>query len=671
MGRDSALIKLLSQVDFEEIQLNERSLIRSRQFLERTQPAPGSIGGRKKKAAKKAAPAKAKAESKGKEKVTSSEPPQQTEDEESASFSEKTDTEKTEDDRTVNEADNPAQSPNDAGPDANPETTEGGEKGGEEGDKEADDEGGNNNEEAEEAEADRVTRKLLKAAKRRAGSIEELYMEWHEHRFGTPYREILPGHTDEECMQRLEEVEDLMMNLTNSNTIQEVQHRTCLLIPKVQLRKLTARIRKITEEFKAVGPEDTLTPRVLERLEKAKGDLIQEIDRLEAICNQRKVPVYTAPQIERIPVNCPTPPREIAASKESDERADPNLTGQSPPPQPEVPASDFTKEWVEDRLQKLEASTSELIDNRIQEFEDSAVQPFKDRSQRIFGSALQFADATRSLLERNQERFLEIGEDLQEEAAQRNKYVQRTEILENLTSELKGDFDRFERETDQRLTSMSDDLVGTTLKRVSELEKTNVGLVAELKALSEQVAELLRAKVNADAAAIAADAETAKRIQDALDAEAGKEKEAPRSSHLTEEEAARIRRGEALFPGFTKKAAAQAAEDAERLERQKQKLEEFAAENKKKKAAASASAPKKRKREAPKKEALKKVQIAELLNEVTEPVITSASQQADQVEEEVEEQLQSRSTRPRVSAPTSRPPPEKKKRIIYDFSDSE
>ncbi|XP_047309820.1 uncharacterized protein DDB_G0286299-like [Impatiens glandulifera] len=474
----------------------ERCLIRSRQFLERKQSAPSSTEGRKKKATKKAAPAKAKAERKGKEKVTSSEPPQQTEDEESASFSERTDTEKTEDDRTVNEADNPAQSPNDAEPNTNSETTEGGEEGGEEGDKEAGNEDGDKEkEEAEKEEADRISRKLLQDVKKRAESIEELYLEWNDHRYGTPYREILPGHTDEECIQRLEEVEDMLMNLTNSNTLQEVQYRTCLLKPKVQLRKLATCIQKITEELEGLGQEDTVAPRVLARLEKAKGELTQEIERLEAICSRMKIPVYTPPQIDTFPKHCPTPPQENAASKVSDERADPNLTRQSPPPEPEVPASDFTKEWVEDRLQKLEASTSELIDNRIQEFEDSAVQPFKDISNIIFDSAIKFTDATRCLLERNQERFSEIGEDLREEAVLRSKCVQRTAILEDLTSDLKKDFDRLERETDQRLTSMNDDLVGTTLDRVSELEKTNVGLVTELKALSEQVAELLRVKL--------------------------------------------------------------------------------------------------------------------------------------------------------------------------------
>ncbi|XP_047319501.1 myosin heavy chain, clone 203-like [Impatiens glandulifera] len=347
--------------------------------------------------------------------------------------------------------------------------------------------------------------------------------------------------------------------------------------------------------------------------------------------SQREIPVYTAPRIETSPDHCP-PPRENAASEESDERADPLLTGNSPLTQPEVSESDFTKEWVESRFQRFEGSTTERIDRRIQEFEDSAVQPFKERFQRIVCSALKFAETTRYLLDKTRDRLSEINEDQQEEAVLRSKYFKRTVILEDTTSELKENFGRLERETDQRLAEVAEDLI------------------------------------NVDDAAVAADAQTAKRVQDELDAEASKEKEAPRSSQLTEEEeeAERLRKAEAKFPGLTKKAAAQAAEDDARLERERRRLESFAKDNKKKKAASSVSAPTKRKREPS-----KKAQIADLLNEVTETVITSIPQQAAQVEEEVEEQLQPRSTRQRVSEPASRPQPEKKKRNIYDFSDSE
>ncbi|XP_047312456.1 calponin homology domain-containing protein DDB_G0272472-like [Impatiens glandulifera] len=633
------------------------------------------LGGRKKKAGKKAASTKEKAESQGKEKVTFSEPPQPTEDEESATPSERTDTEKTDDERSANEEEHSGQSPDNAGPDTNPETTEGGEEDGEEGGNER---GNEEEKEDEEAEADRVALKLLKVTEKRAGNIEEIYQEWHEHRFGKRYRHILPGYTDEECFQRMKEVEDVIMDLTTSDTVEEVLNRTYLLKPRALLRKLIRRIRKITAKFEEVGSGDTLTPLVLERLEKAKGDLIQEIDRLEAMYGQREIPVYTAPRIDTSPDHCPTPPRANSATEESDERANPPLTGQSTLKQPDISEPEVsepgaTKEWVESRLQRFEDSTKERVDSRIQEFEDSEVFPLKEKFQRTVCSALKFANTTWQLLERTKERFSEIDEDQREEAVLRSKHLRRTMILEDTTSEIKQDFGRLERETDQRLTEVANDLVGTTLGRVSELEKKNEGLEAELKALSEQVAELLNAKMNADAAAVEADAQAAKKVQDELDAEARKEKEAPRSSQLTEEEeeAERIRRAEAKFPGLAKKAAAQAAKDAARLERESQRLEGYATANKKKKETAASSIPAKRKREPS-----KKTQVADLLNEVTETVIKSRPQQTTQDEDEVEEHLRSRSTRQRVSEPASQPQPAKKKRnknliACYDFSDSE
>ncbi|XP_047306179.1 myosin heavy chain, clone 203-like [Impatiens glandulifera] len=439
------------------------------------------------------------------------------------------------------------------------------------------------------------------------------------------------------------------MDLTNSDTIEEALHRTYLLRPRAQLRKLTIRIRKITARFEEVASEDTLTPLVLERLEKERGELIQEIDRLEAKYGQREIPHYTAPRIDRSPAHSPTPPRANSATDESDERTDPPLTGQSPLKQPEVSEPGVTKEWVE---------------SRIQEFEDSAVTSLEEKFNRTVSSALRFANTTRQLLIRTRERFSEIDDDQQEEAVLRSKHLKRTVILEDTTSELKENFARLKRETDERLTEVAKDLVGTTLDRVSDLEKKNEGLEAELKALNAQVAELLNAKINADVAAVEADARAAKKIQDALDNEARKEKGPPQ--HPEEEEAERIRRAEAKFPGFAKKAAAQAAKDAARLERESQRLESFAADNKKKKAASSVSVPAKRKRESS-----KKAQVADLLNVVTDTAIESIPDPATHSEDEIEEHLQPRSTRPRVSGSASRPQPAKKKWNIYDFSDSE
>ncbi|XP_047326471.1 uncharacterized protein LOC124930152 [Impatiens glandulifera] len=346
---------------------------------------------------------------------------------------------------------------------------------------------------------------------------------------------------------------------------------------------------------------------------------------------QREIPHYIPPRIENGQTNEATPSRANPATDDTDERTDPPLTGQSPHKQPEVSEPGVTEERVK------------IL---IQEFADSAAQRLEEKMQRTVSSALKFANKTRQLLLRTDDRFSEIEDDQQKEAVLHSNHLRRTVILEDTTSKIKENFDRLERETDERLTEVIKDLVDTTLDRVSDLEKKNAGLEDELKALSAQVAELLKAKINADAAA-----------------------DPPQLTE--EEEAERVRRTEAKFPGFAKSVAAQAAKDAERLERERQRLEDFAAANEKKKAASSASIPAKRKRKPSKKDL-----VTGLLNEVTETVIEGLPDQAAHIEEEDDEHLQPRSTRQQVSESASRPQPVKKKRnknlmASYDFSDSE
>ncbi|XP_047326862.1 uncharacterized protein LOC124930574 [Impatiens glandulifera] len=486
------------------------------------------------------------------------------------------------------------------------------------------DDGNFNREEADEAEAERLAQNIFQGIIRRDEDVIDLYLEWHEYRFNTKYKDILSDHSQEHCIARLEEVEDNILRLTKS------------------------------------------TPLVLEKLEKGKLEIRQEIERLEAICKQKQVPVYTAPVIEDfqtdwttedtvtprdietpLPENDEVPtsktveeqtlenvevpisevpvtnleeavtletPTEVVDITDSGERADPDTTEQSPPtPPPEATVSVPPKEWIEDRLQefeasvserigeqlkkfevstsgqmedrlqKFEASISEMIDDRIVEHNVSKLQPFKDSADKIFDSAIKFADATKLVVDHTQTRLEQLSTGLWEEAGERENCAQHIVALEGLTSELKKDFER-----------------------------------------------------------------------ERLDAEVSRDKEAPRATQLTEEEveAERIRRAESMYPGYAEQIARQAAADAERLETEQRRLAGFAKEHeKKKKAAASASAPtasasepKKRK-----KPASKKVRIVEMLNIISDPVETGTSQQDDQVENELEEQLRYRSKRPRHS----------------------
>ncbi|XP_047309912.1 myosin-15-like [Impatiens glandulifera] len=520
---------------------------------------------------------------------------------------------------------------------------------------EADEEGSEEEEEDDQTKADIIARRLLEAISLRAEKVGDLYREWHEYRFNKLYKHILPGFTDEECFKRMKEVEDIVMSLTNAETIHEALGRTAVIRPRAQLQKLTVRIRKIKERYEEETPEDTLTPLVLKRLEKARGELDEEIERLEVMCRQHKLPHSPVPQIDKGQTHSATPIRADPVITETDERTETPLAGQFQHEQPEVSEPGIT----EDRVKFL-----------LQEFAESTVHPLEERMKRTVSMALRFANNTRNKLVMVDDRFSQIDADYREDAVLRDNHLHRTEALEVKTLELKDDFDRLERETDQRLTEVAGDLVGTTLDRVSELEKKNAGLEdrndkleADLRALTAQVDELLKAKMNADIAVVEANERAAKDVQDALNEEARLAKETPQ---LTEKERAeRERRTWAKYPGLEESVAAQAAKDAERLDNERQRLEGFTSAHKKQKEAPSSSVPAKRKRKSS-----KKAQVAELLNEVTDTVIESQPDQATHTEEEDEEHLEPRPTRQRVSRP------DKKKRnkdlmARFNLSDSE
>ncbi|XP_047314114.1 titin homolog [Impatiens glandulifera] len=254
------------------------------------------------------------------------------------------------------------------------------------------------------------------------------------------------------------------MDLTNSETIHEALGRTAIITPRARLQKLTVRIRKIKEKYEEGTPEANLTLLVLERLEKARGELDEDIERLEAVCGQRGKPHFLASETDHEA----TPPRANSVINETSERIEAPFTEQPGVSKPGI--------------------TEERVKFLLQEFEDSTVHPLEERMKR-----------TVSLELRNQ--------------------LHRTEALEEDTSGLKDDFDRLKRETEQRLREVTEDLVGTTLDRVSELEKKNAGLEdrndkleADLKALTAQVDELLKAKLNADQAVVEANARAAKEV---------------------------------------------------------------------------------------------------------------------------------------------------------------
>ncbi|XP_047327419.1 inner centromere protein-like [Impatiens glandulifera] len=411
--------------------------------------------------------------------------------------------------------------------------------------------------------------------------------------------------------------------------------RYAIVKPRARLQKLTVRIQKLTERYVAGTPKAKLQLLVLEMLEVRKGEFLDEIKQIDAVRGQQNTPHSPAPETDDGQNRSATPPLGDPVINETDERTGTPFTEQLETDQPGVSEPGVTEERVK---------------SLIQEFADSTVQPLQEKIKKAVRQTLLFAEKTRDDLVKAEDRITVIENEYRDDVVLHNEHYQQTEDLEDKTSRIVDDMDRFERETEQRFKEVDEDLgrsrneVGSTLDRVTDLEKKNARLEdrndkleADLKALTEQVNELINAKINADIAVEEANARAAKEVQDALDEETRRVKEASRLSK--EEIAERERNTAAKYPGLAKSVAAQAAKDVERLNAQKQGLEEYARAHKKKKAASSSAVPAKRKR---------KVSARKMLERITETNIDTPPN-PQQIEDEDEEHLEQRSTRQRVS----------------------
>ncbi|XP_047309847.1 uncharacterized protein LOC124913297 [Impatiens glandulifera] len=619
--------------------LSSSKIIRSRQFLEKKQPTPGSTGGRRKKStAKTPALVKDKSGSKGKEPIVFTEPRLEMQDEEdSASTSDQTGSQKTDDNPSDKEEgpikeEQSATSLDNAGAAAIPKHTDAG----------ADDRG---EEEVpvdnDQKIAENIVRKILAGIHLQAQKAAQAYNEWFLIRCNKFFKHVLPDLTTGQRFERILEIEEDVIQLTNAEDPNPAMDRHAIVEPRARLQKLTAHIRKLTERYVAGTPKAKLQLLVLDMLEVKKGEFIDEIKQIEAVRRQQGTAHSSRLETDDGQNRGDTPPLADPVINETDEWT-------------ETP---FTGPLETDQLGDSEpVVTEERVKTLIQEFANSKVRPWKRKIKKVARQTFLLAEKTRDDLVKADARITEIEADYRDDTTLHNEHLKRTEDLEDKTSKMVDDLERFQEKTDQQFTKVDEDLgrssteVGSTLDRVVDLEKKNASLEerndsleADLKAVTEHVTELINAKINVDKAVEEANAQAAKELQDALDDQNRTVKEAPRSSDANFNE--RLRISMARDPALAKSIAAQAAEDAERLNTEKQRLEGYVKANKKTNAASSSSVPATRKRKTPSR----KVQVTGMLERITETNIETPPNPASQTEDEIEENLEPRSTRQRVS----------------------
>ncbi|XP_047309755.1 kinesin-like protein KIN-14D [Impatiens glandulifera] len=310
------------------------------------------------------------------------------------------------------------------------------------------------------------------------------------------------------------------------------------------------------------------------------------------------------------------------------------------------------------------AITEKKVISIIKEFANDVVRPWKKKIKKNAVQAVKIAETTRDDLGEAVKRITSVETNYGNVDVMYDAHLKRTMALEDMTPKLVDDLEsvsqrvakmeRSQEKTEQRLTKVDEDLerssaqAGSTLDRVisleeknASLEERNTKLEADLKAVTEQVTELIKAKLAADKAIEEANALAARQLQDALDEETRKKKEA---AWFDPNIAENIRKLTAKNPELAKTIAATQDEDAKRLQAQKQLYKDYAKIHKKSQAVVSSSAPGTRKRKAPSK----KEQVNILLNRITETVVDPPLNPALHTEDDFEEDDQPQLTRQRV-----------------------
>ncbi|XP_047312506.1 uncharacterized protein LOC124915790 [Impatiens glandulifera] len=447
------------------------------------------------------------------------------------------------------------------------------------------------------------------------------------------FKHVLSDLTTGQRFEGILEIEEDVIKLTNATDPSEALDRHAIVEPRARLQKLTEHMRKLIERYIPGTPKASLQLLVLDILAVEKEEFIDEVERLEAVRNTTQSPTLETGDGQN---RGDTSPLADPVINETDERTETPFTGPLKTDQP----GDSEPAVTEERVKSL-----------IQEFANTKVRPWKRKIKKAAVQTIKLAETTRDDLVKADARITEIEVNYRDDTVLYDAHLKRTVDLEDTTSKLVDDLKRFQEKTDQRLTKVDEDLgrssteVGSTLDRVTDLEKKNASLEerndkleADLKAVTEQVTELINVKLNADKAVEEANAQAAKELQDALDDQNRTEKEAPRSDANFND---RLRLLMPKDPELVKSIAAREAKEAEQLNNEKQRLVEYAKAHKKTKATPSSSVPATRKRKTPSR----KVQVNEMLERITETIIKTPPNPALQTEDEIEENIEPRSTR--------------------------
>ncbi|XP_047320646.1 uncharacterized protein LOC124924690 [Impatiens glandulifera] len=352
-----------------------------------------------------------------------------------------------------------------------------------------------------------LVNQIMKEIHEQAHAASDVYFQWALNRQENFYKNMLPEHPADRKFEKLVEMEAEVINLTKAQSVLTALRRRRMVEPHARLLGLTEHIQLLQRKHIPGTANSQFELLVLDMLAVKEQELTEELARLEAEPEHQEVSVFSRSQ----------PEDEGGPNPAEDEHI-------SPPPEQEINNTELgTGTSPTDQHISLQtdnesvlAVTDDRVKDLIEEFVNAAILPWQKKIKKTATKSIEMIESTNKELETAVGRIMSVEDKYDMTDLLYSDTTYRTKVLEAATKKLETDIALTSQKvgmaelnqltTDQRLKKIDGDLAqsgvqaGSTLERVAMLEEKHAKTEADLKAVTEQLAEMIAAKLAADKA---------------------------------------------------------------------------------------------------------------------------------------------------------------------------
>ncbi|XP_047329992.1 uncharacterized protein LOC124933602 [Impatiens glandulifera] len=334
---------------------------------------------------------------------------------------------------------------------------------------------------------------------------------------------MLPDLPADRKFETLVEMEAKVINLTKAQSVLTALRRSRMAEPHARLLGLTEHIQRLQGKHIPWTAGTQLELLVLDMLAVKEKELTEKMAQLEAEPEHQEASHFSR-----------SPPEDESGPNPAE------YEHFSPPPEQEInntnlrmgtpPTDQRVSLQTEDSVLVV---TEDSVKDLIKEFVNAAIRSWQKKIKETATKSIEMIESTNKELQTAVGRITSVEDNYDMNDQLYNGFTDRTKALEEATKKLETDLaltsqkvvmtEQTQLTTDQRLNKIDEDLAqsgvqaGSTLERVAMLEEKHAKTEAGLKTFTEQLAEMIAAKLAADKALEEANELAAQKIQDVLD----------------------------------------------------------------------------------------------------------------------------------------------------------